>query len=208
VAVAVSAVVLLLGLSCFLVLNLTGAISGLGNLFASATPTATQVTITIPSFKGMTITAAQAQATKDNLTVTVSTVASDTVPKDQVIDQNPEPGNYQGIGTSVTLTVSGGPNTVKVPDVVGQQGDTACALLNDTYHLLCNNQGPEASSLPAGEVTRTEPPAGTSVPIHSTVQYWISLGPPTASPTATTPTPTATPCPTVVPPATPVPPCH
>ena len=200
VAVAVSAVVLLLGLSCALVLSLTGAWSGLTSFLTGPTPTATQVIITIPNFKGMTLAQAQTLAAQDHLTLTTSYKADDTIPKDQVLDQSPEPGPYSG-GNTVTLTLSGGPNMVTVPVLVGKDADTACAILNSQYHLVCGNQGPEASSLPAGEVTRTVPPAGTSVPEHSTVNYWYSLGPPTptASPKPTcTPTTSGTPIPTPV----------
>ncbi len=197
VAVAVSAVVLLLGLSCFLVVSLTGAMNGLGSLFASATATPTPVIVVVPNFKGLTLTQAQALAAKDHLTLSITRKADDTIPQDQVMDQNPEPGSYPGGSTTITLTVSGGPNMVTIPNVVGQDSDKACALLANQYHLVCGNQGPEASNLPAGQITRTDPPAGTQVAEHSTVNYWYSLGP-TPTPTATscvgsgTPTPTPT----------------
>jgi serine/threonine protein kinase len=196
VAVAVSAVVLLLGLSCFLVISLTGALNGLGSIFTAATPTATPIIVVVPNFKGMTLTQAQKLAQQDHLTLTITRKADDTIPQDQVMDQNPEPGSYPGGSTTVALTVSGGPNLVTIPNVVGQDSDKACATLANQYHLVCGNQGPEPSSLPAGEITRTDPIAGTQVPEHSTVNYWYSLGP-TPTPTATpgSPTPTATPTP-------------
>jgi serine/threonine-protein kinase len=192
VAVAVSAVVLLLGLSCALVFSLTGAWNGLTSFFAGPTPTATQVILTIPNFKGMTLTQAQTLATHDHLTLVTNYQSDDTIPKDQVIDQNPEPGQYSG-GSTVTLTVSGGPTLVTVPDLVGMNADSACALLNSQYHLVCGNQGPEASTLPTGEVTRTNPVAGKQVPEHSTVNYWYSLGPTPTATVAATATPTCIP---------------
>jgi eukaryotic-like serine/threonine-protein kinase len=208
VAVTVSAVVLLLGLSCFLLLSLTGALAGLGHLFEQPTATPAPVVVVVPKFKGLTFTAAQTLALQYHLTLTSVYATADPSgntppPKDTVLDQNPEPGQYPGIHPTVTLMLSPGLATVKVPDVVGKDETTACGTLQgDPYHLVCNPQGYEASNQPRGTVLRTDPVAGTTVPIHTPVSYWLSAGPPTPTPTAT-PKCSPTPGPGT-PPATPV----
>ncbi|HEV2236036.1 MAG TPA: PASTA domain-containing protein, partial [Ktedonobacterales bacterium] len=218
VGAVVGGVVLLLLLSCALILP--GMLGGLGALGASATPSPTTIIVQVPRFKGMTLTNAQATAQNAKLTI-VTTYATpdpnDPNPpaKDQVLDQQPEPGPHTGALTSVTLILSAGPGKSVVPNIIGKDDQTACALLQ-AAKLTCALQNYEQSNLPANTVTRTDPPAGTSVDPHTPVNYWLSLGPPT--PTATTAptalptaTPTCVPTPVVVPPSptpTPVPGCH
>jgi serine/threonine-protein kinase len=130
---------------------------------------------------------------------------NDTNPPAQntVLDQNPEPGPVTGPVSVITLIVEGAPGKVTVPNVVGMQDTDACKLLNKApYFLTCQTQGAVTSDLPAGEVVKTQPAAGSQVDPHSTVLYWVSAGPatPTPSPTATaTATSTATPTPTATP---------
>lgn len=56
---------------------------------------------------------------------------SDTVKRGTVISTDPEPGARIRHNDSVTLTVSDGPETVKVPDVAGQRLEKARDLLKD-----------------------------------------------------------------------------
>ncbi|HEX9057551.1 MAG TPA: protein kinase [Ktedonobacterales bacterium] len=194
VAIVVSAVVLLLGLSCFLVFSLSGG--ALAKLFASPTPTATQIVVQIPRFKGMTLTAAQALAQTNHLTLTVVTQTPDPndanpPPANQVLDQNPEPGPYNGTISSIQVTVQGAPNKAIVPYVIGKDGNTACDLIGKA-HLICVNVGTIQSNQPAGTVVKTDPLAGTQVDPQSEVQYWLSTGPATPTPTKAAPTATAT----------------
>ncbi|HEY7984029.1 MAG TPA: protein kinase, partial [Ktedonobacterales bacterium] len=210
VGAVVGGVVLLLLLSCALILP--GMLGGLGTLGASATPSPTAIIVQVPRFKGMTLTDAQTLAQTDKLAL-VTTYATpnptDANPpaKDQVLDQQPEPGPHTGTLTTVTLILSAGPGKSVVPNIIGKDDQTACALLQQAK-LTCALQNYEQSNLPANTVTRTDPPAGTSVDPHTPVNYWLSLGPPT--PTATTaPTVVATATVTATPKPTPclTPPC-
>jgi serine/threonine-protein kinase len=215
VGAVVGGVVLLLLLSCALILP--GMLSGLGALGASATPSPSPIVVQVPRFKGMTLTDAQTVAHTANLTiVTTYATPNPTDPnppaKDQVLDQQPEPGPHTGTLTTVTLILSPGPGKSVVPNIIGKDDQTACALLQ-AAKLTCALQNYEQSNLPANTVTRTDPPAGTSVDPHTPVNYWLSLGPPTptatVSPTATkaVPTPTCAPTPIANPTPTPVPGC-
>jgi beta-lactam-binding protein with PASTA domain len=216
VGMAVVGVIVLLTLSCAVILNATGGLTALSKAFAGPTPVPTQVRVSVPNFKNKTLADAQALAQTFNLSVTVTnTIQSATVPKGSVIDQNPEAGNYVGVA-SVSLTLSGGPNQLALLDVTKKQVFDACyAITHAPYYLTCANQGAEPSNLPAGEVTRTDPAAGTlvtpgtSTVFGQTIMVWTSEGPPpTATPDPSpSPTPTKTPCPTVTPTPTPGPGC-
>ncbi len=191
VATIVGATVLLLGLSCVLLLTLTGALSGIGGLFATAQPTATVPLTTVPNFVNTQYIAAQALAQQDHLTV-IEVQIADPSTAGTVLKQDVPPGTSVEWGKSITLTVSSGPGTVIVPDVTGKDVGTACSMLNDPQlGLDCVQAGQEYSAtVPFGDVTRTNPKAGASAKPGDKVQFWVSNGP---QPTPTVPVATATP---------------
>jgi eukaryotic-like serine/threonine-protein kinase len=208
VGAVVGGVVLLLLLGCALIAP--SILSGLGSLGQTATPSPSPIIVQVPRFKGLSLTDAQALAKTSKLTLVQTYATPDPTEanppaKDQVLDQQPEPGPHTGALTQVTLIISAGPGKTVVPYIVGLDDQTACAKLQ-VAKLTCALQNYEQSNLPANTVTRTDPPAGTSVDPHTAVSYWLSLGPPT--PTPTTVTATATPTPTATatcPPGTPTP---
>jgi serine/threonine-protein kinase len=84
--------------------------------------------VTVPSVVGMT----QDQATRTieaveggNLTVNATTEASDTIEKGRVISQDPSENASVDPGTSVTIVVSSGKPDVQIPDVIGDNKDSA-----------------------------------------------------------------------------------
>jgi serine/threonine-protein kinase len=110
-------------------------------------------------------------------------------------------------GDIITVTVSSGPETVKVPPMIGQTQDQAQSTLTNAG-LTLGNVDNEFSDRPEGTVINSDPEVGTPVGPKSPVNLVISRGPePTPTPTATpTPTPEPTPTPTPAPTATPAPP--
>ncbi len=121
---------------------------------------------------------------------------SETVPEGQVIDQQPLPGTDLKRGSSVGITVSTGPEPpelVPIPNVAGQDVDTAATTLYNA--LFLSNVVEVQSNLPAGTVVSTNPAAGTpSDPYAIKVTMNVSLGPPPPEPQ-----PTPEPRPTVEP---------
>jgi len=84
--------------------------------------------VTVPSVVGMT----QDQATRTieaveggNLTVNATEEASDTIEKGRVISQDPNENASVDPGTSVTIVVSSGKPDVQIPDVIGDNKDSA-----------------------------------------------------------------------------------
>ena len=209
VGMVIAGVVVLLALACFLALSATGALNLLA-LGAGPTPTATTHPVTVPNFKGKTLKEAQDLAATYGLTVSVTaSTQTASTPPGEVVDQSPEPGSYPGI-TTVSVIISAGPGQIALPDLKGKDEVSACNILTHApYFLVCADQGvdPNPSNLPAGQVTRTDPIAGTMITAGTAnapgqaVKLWTSIGPPTPTPTITptpvppTPTPTDTPIP-------------
>ena len=191
-AVIVASVLLLLAVGCFLAFK----VGLLGN---NSTSTASTQQGIVPYFVGMTIDQAQAAASAAHFPpLKVTIVQNDTIPKNQVLDQNPSTGTPYPITSIINVSVSAGPGNVVVPDVSTLFPPAACAKLL-TVQLKCNGAPfPDSSStLPQGEVSRTDPQAGASVNPNTPglfIQLYVSQGVPTATPTLVT---TVTPSPTV-----------
>ena len=79
-------------------------------------------TVPVPEVVGLTFAEAQSRLTQDGFRVARENAADDDVPVDQVIDQNPGPGQDAPEGSEVVLTVSTGPADRQVPEVAGLSG--------------------------------------------------------------------------------------
>ncbi|MGH3025003.1 MAG: Stk1 family PASTA domain-containing Ser/Thr kinase, partial [Gaiellaceae bacterium] len=99
---------------------------------------------------------------------------SDSVPKGQVSGENPGGGSKVGRGSTVTLTVSNGPPKVRVPNVVGQDVNSAVTAL---ARLGLN---PKIRRIYSGEqadtVTAQQPHAGDLVTTNTTIHINVSRG--------------------------------
>lgn len=110
---------------------------------------------------------------------------SDTVKRGTVISTDPEPGARIRANDSVTLTVSDGPETVKVPDVKGSRLDKAKELLKTDG--LEPGLVTEAFSedVIKGFVISSSPQAGTERRAGSAVSLVVSKGSPIEVPDVT-----------------------
>jgi eukaryotic-like serine/threonine-protein kinase len=110
---------------------------------------------------------------------------SDEVAEGSIFYQDPSAGQNVEPGTAVNVTISLGPEQVKVPEVYGlsltaAQTKLANAELNSTPFEVEGNE-------PAGTALSTDPGAGALLDPDSTVTLYYSAGPPpetTASPEA------------------------
>ncbi|HEU0130161.1 MAG TPA: Stk1 family PASTA domain-containing Ser/Thr kinase [Mycobacteriales bacterium] len=84
--------------------------------------------VAVPDVRGRAVGDATRALTAAGLQYTVTTEYSDTVPRDQVIDQTPRAGDVPR-GTRVALRVSKGPETVTVPELRGDTVEHATAAL-------------------------------------------------------------------------------
>lgn len=93
-----------------------------------------------------------------------------------VLEQNPPAGVRVGSGAPINLVVSSGPETVVIPDVVGDSERDATAELN-SLGLLVRPQDEYSETVAEGLVIRTDPVAGTEGVIGDTVLVVVSQGP-------------------------------
>jgi serine/threonine-protein kinase len=96
--------------------------------------------------------------------------------RDKILRQDPQPNTKVDEGSTVSLTVSGGPGQATVPPVDGLTQSQARRKLEAAGFKVTVSR--EASdTIPTGQVIRTAPPAGTQIDKGSTVTLVISTGP-------------------------------
>ncbi|MGA5351022.1 Stk1 family PASTA domain-containing Ser/Thr kinase [Streptomyces thermodiastaticus] len=110
---------------------------------------------------------------------------SDTVARGTVISTDPSPGARIRDHGSVTLTVSDGPETVRVPDVAGRSLDTARQRLRAAGLEPGMVSRAFSEDVPKGTVIRTDPPAGTERHSGSAIALVVSRGRPVEVPDVT-----------------------
>ncbi len=95
---------------------------------------------------------------------------------DQVLEQDPNPGEEAEDGSTVVLEVSGGPGTVLVPTVRNLPQAQAIDELEERG-LRANVDRLASEEVRAGLALRTVPSAGTEVERGERIQLFISSGP-------------------------------
>jgi len=95
---------------------------------------------------------------------------------DQVLDQDPDPGEEAEEGSTVVLEVSGGPGTVLVPTVRNLPQAQAIDELEERG-LRANVDRLSSEEIREGLALRTVPGAGTEVERGERIQLFISSGP-------------------------------
>jgi beta-lactam-binding protein with PASTA domain len=154
-----------------------GTMAGEGatvTVFVSSGPSEVEV----PRVIGDDVEAATTTLEDAGLDVTVEFEPSDTIDEDVVISQNPEPGEVVDAGTTVTLIVSGGDETIEVPDVANRSERDALLQLEEAGFSpgqIRVEREPSGDVL-EGFVIETDPPAGGVVPASGIVRLIISDG--------------------------------
>jgi len=124
--------------------------------------------VVVPNVVNLTSDEAGAVLIEAGFEPVVSTEYSDTVDKGHVIRQNPVSGQEAIPGSQLTLVVSKGPNTVRVPDVRGMSVEDATGALRF--------EGLEADIVnyePKAKVKRQDPSPKTSVRRGTTVTLFL-----------------------------------
>lgn len=133
-------------------------------------------TVTVPSLTGKIFSAAQKEASEQDLYIKiVDTVFSSKYTKDQIISQDPQSGSQVKAGTTVNVVVSLGIESVYVPDVQYRNEQDARNMLGDK-NLNVTVLNEESRDVSPGCVIRQEPAAGISVPAGTTVTVYVSSG--------------------------------
>ena len=119
--------------------------------------------VSVPAVTGQDQVTASNTMTQAGLQPTIVGQNSNTVAAGRVIATNPSAGTMVAKGTTVQLFVSTGPQTVAVPNVVGQPRDTGIAALTGaglSVQATCATNSPIVSQ---------NPPAGTQVAPNTVV---------------------------------------
>ncbi|WP_455366909.1 PASTA domain-containing protein, partial [Kaarinaea lacus] len=148
------------------------------DLIVSSGPAGT-APIVVPDVVGLSQAAAENTITSTGLNVSVSTVASDTVPAGNVISQTPAGGIEVTAGSVVNLVVSSGPAPVNVtvPDVVNISQAAAESAITSAGLVVGNVTTSNSDTIAAGNVISQNPTGGSSVGEGSTVDLVVSSGP-------------------------------
>ena len=134
--------------------------------------------VTVPSVVGMTPDAASMVIVGASLTVgTVTQAYSSTVAPGIIVSQTPFGGSSVAPGSVVSLVVSGGPQPVTVPNVVGMTQDAAQTALIAGELVLGAVSQALSPSVPQGSVISQSPAAGASAVPGTPVNVVVSKGP-------------------------------
>jgi serine/threonine-protein kinase len=101
---------------------------------------------------------------------------SDQAPRDFVFEQSPNPGQKIDEGSVVTLFVSNGPTTVRVPDVVGLSSADARRRMRNA-DLRSEIERESSTKVAEGTVIRSDPGPGRLIERDSSVTLFVSSGP-------------------------------
>ena len=134
-------------------------------------------TVPVPEVVGLTFAEAESRLAQDGFTVVRQDAADDDAPVNQVIAQNPGPGQEAPEGSAVTLTVSTGPAAREVPDVAGLTVAEASNRLGAAGFDVGSTAEEASESVPDGQVIRTDPAGGTVLAPGSRVNLVVSSGP-------------------------------
>ncbi|HEX6024267.1 MAG TPA: PASTA domain-containing protein, partial [Solirubrobacter sp.] len=131
--------------------------------------------VTVPNVIGRDASEAADILHDRGLEVAFVSRESDDVPRDEVIDEDPEPGEEVREGTTVTLTISGGRGTVPVPAVEGQPREDAEQAITDAGFKVRARES-FSDSVPENTVISQDPKGGTQRSPGGTVTITVSKG--------------------------------
>ena len=133
--------------------------------------------VTMPQLTGLTQADAEAAIVKEGLRVgTVSQQTSTEPEKGTVLSSDPAANEKVDPETTVDLVVGGGPNTLAVPNVVGQDQDEASSRLQSAGFTGAISTSQENSLEPEGTVVTIDPAVGSQAAPDAAIRLGISTG--------------------------------
>jgi serine/threonine-protein kinase len=133
------------------------------------------VTVVLPNVVGKSTQDAEQELSSRGLRYNVTQVASETVPRDRVVSQQPAPSAHASSGSVVQLVVSTGLPIVQVIDLRSYSREDAERYIRNAKLSLRVVEKYDAA--PRGMVLKQSPGPGP-LPMRSTVTLSISKGPP------------------------------
>ena len=161
---------------------------------AGASPTRDPNTVLVPNLSGSYQPQAADALSKIGLGLGKETQqTSETIPRGQIVNQDPRPGDLVKRNSQVNIVTSLGPSIVDLSglNVKGKTLDEVTKQLTD-LGLKPTRQDEQSPDVDAGRVTRIDP--SDKVVHDGTVTIFVSSGkPPTVTPLPVTATPTVNP---------------
>lgn len=131
--------------------------------------------IEAPDFTGMTVTEAEEKAQELEIKIKEGDpVTSEDVEAGKIVSQDPDAGTTIKTKSTVTVFVSSGPGDGEVPDVVGQDEESAREMI-ESAGFECNVTE-QASEKNAGTIISQDPSGGSKAEKGSTVNLVASDG--------------------------------
>jgi serine/threonine-protein kinase len=134
------------------------------------------VLVAVPRVVGLDQADATDKLVAAGFRVNAITASSGKVGQGLVITTSPTPGAKAGKGSTVQITVSTGKTKVVIPSLVNDSPAQAGNALG-ALGLSTTSMNESSATVPTGEVTRTDPPANSSVAKGSMVTIYVSTGP-------------------------------
>jgi beta-lactam-binding protein with PASTA domain len=130
--------------------------------------------VAIPNIVGMTLDQAQLALEKLGLEVGPVVERESPLPRGEVMATSPLAGADAILPSTVALTVSSGPATITVPDLVGQPLAQARSTLEQLGLHTSRVVIDSAAADPDGTVTKQSPEAGASVDAGASVSITVA----------------------------------
>jgi eukaryotic-like serine/threonine-protein kinase len=135
--------------------------------------------VQVPNLVGKTPAEARRLSEAEGLTATVAReYYSSLVPEGRVLSQVPAAGTVVRGGWELRLAISLGPQSVVIPQVVGQSGRTANIILQQRGLQLSSVATMDMPNSTAGQVLGQDPPANAQDVEAPKLSYLVSDGPP------------------------------
>ncbi len=153
-------------------------LAAVGAYFAVTLMVREEATVVVPDLRGKNVVKALTELTNLGLNIRVTqSFYSDTIPENDVVDQQPEPGTEVKKGRDVRLILSKGAKVVLVPDLSGLAADQAGAILEDNG--LCTGvvSHTHSTGQADGFVIAQDPEPGGHIGRTTCVDMLVSLGP-------------------------------
>jgi beta-lactam-binding protein with PASTA domain len=169
-----------------LAVGVTGGSFLIGYLLASQflfpRPETAGVGVPVPSLYGLEQEVAREALEQAGLRLgPVTEVASLRVRPGRVVAQAPIPEQQLRPGGEVALAVSAGPPEVRVPPVTGL-GEAAAQALLEAAGFEVDVRQVRSPAVPPGRAVRTDPEAGTVLPLPASLDLLVNVGPPEIEP--------------------------
>jgi eukaryotic-like serine/threonine-protein kinase len=132
-------------------------------------------TAKIPDLSGQEVAQANSALASKSLRLGAQREApSDTVPEGQIIEQSLEASTEVEVGSSVSVTVSSGPPTVAVPDLVGKSRAEAESILRVAGLELGKIVNVRSDDQPEGEIVQQHPATGSKAKRGASVRVTVA----------------------------------